>query len=158
MHRLPCRPGRRRLRWNNLLALLLGAILFGESAPVSAAPLAQATPATGTSTAPAPSLQDCSAVSEDALQGELNTVTQGVFAAALAAVDLDAIVARHWVTLQMDAAVAEAVDLALARVQSETDLWNQFLSGWSPDKAQELTLAVATYTFDAPTFRLELVR
>ena len=151
MHRLSRGPGRRRLRPNNWLSLLLGALLLLESTPVFAASPAQGTPAQ-----PAPSLQDCSAVAEDALQGELNTVTQGVFAAALAAVDLDAVVTRHWVTLQMDAAVAQAVDGALARVQSETDLWNQFLSGWSPDKAQELTLAVATYTFDAPTFRARM--
>lgn len=31
-----------------------------------------------------------------------------------------------------------------------------FFSGWSPDKAQELTLAVATYTFDTPTFRARM--
>ena len=56
----------------------------------------------------------------------------------------------------MDNAVAAAVDRAVARVQSETDLWNQFLSGWSPDMAQQLTLAVATYTFDDPTFRTKM--
>ena len=41
-------------------------------------------------------------------------------------------------------------------MQSETDLWNQFLSGWSPDMAQQLTLAVATYTFDDPAFRAKM--
>ena len=133
----------RPINWLSLL--LMGALLL-ESLPVAAAPPVQATP----------TLQDCSAVAEDALQGELNTVTQGIFADALAAVDLEAIVARHWVTLEMDEAVGQAVDLAVERVQSETDLWNQFLSGWSPDKAQELTLAVATYTFDAPTFRTRM--
>jgi hypothetical protein len=102
------------------------------------------------------SLQDCSAVAEETLQSELNVVTQGVFAGALANVDLESIVTRHWITLEMDQAVAEAVDLAVARVQTETDVWNQFLSGWSPDMAQQLTLAVATYTFDAPTFRTQM--
>jgi hypothetical protein len=140
MHRL------HRLRWVKWMSLLLVGTLLFEATPAFAAPPAQ-TP---------PTLQDCSTVAEDALQGELNTVTQSVFATALANVDLDAIVARHWVTLQMDAAVADAVDLAVQRVQTETDLWNQFLSGWSPDKAQELTLAVASYTFDAPTFRAKM--
>ena len=143
MHRSHRPHHSRWVRWITLL--LVGTLLF-EAVPVFAAPPAQATP----------TLQDCSAVAEDTLQSELNTVTQGIFAAALAAIDLEAIVARHWVTLQMDDAVAEAVDLAVQRVQSETDLWNQFLSGWSPDKAQELTLAVATYTFDAPTFRARM--
>lgn len=140
MHRL------RRLRWVKWISLLLVGTFLFEAVPVLAAPPTQAPP----------TLQDCSAVAEDALQGELNSVTQQVFATALMGVDLEAIVARHWVTLEMDGAVAQAVDLAVQRVQSETDLWNQFLSGWSPDKAQELTLAVATYTFDAPAFRARM--
>ncbi len=142
-----------RLRWIKLLSLILVGTLLLEALPATAAPAAQ-TPPTGSVSAP--SLQDCSTVAEDTLQSELNVVSQQVFAGALAAVDLHAVVARHWVTLEMDAAVAEAVDLAVQRVQSETDVWNQFLSGWSPDAAEQLTLAVATYTFDAPTFRAKM--
>jgi hypothetical protein len=139
-------------RWIKWLSLLLvGTILF-ESLPAAAASAFQTTP----STPPPPSLQDCSTVAEDTLQGELNSVTQEVFAGALATVDLESIVARHWVTLEMDQAVAEAVDGAVQRVQTETDVWNQFLSGWSPDMAQQLTLAVASYTFDAPVFRTKM--
>ena len=136
----------RRWRWMKWLSLLLvGTILF-EALPAVAAPAAQS----------APTLQDCSTVSEETLQGELNGVTQQVFASALAEVDLDAAVTRFWVTLEMDQAVADSVDLAVQRVQSETDVWNQFLSGWSPDMAQQLTLAVASYTFDAPAFRAKM--
>lgn len=101
-------------------------------------------------------LRDCSAVAEETLQDELNTVVQQIFAGQLATLDLDRIVERQWVTLEMDRTLDQAVDLAVARVQSETDLWNKFLSAWSPDLARELTLAVATYTFDAPTFRAGL--
>ena len=145
---------RRMWRWTRWLSLLVVGTLLLEALPAFAAPAYQApdTPPAGA----APSLQDCSTVSEDTLQGELNSVTQDVFATALAAVDLDAAVTRFWVTLEMDNAVAAAVDRAVARVQAETDLWNQFLSGWSPDMAQQLTLAVATYTFDDPTFRTKM--
>ncbi|MBK8796554.1 MAG: hypothetical protein IPM07_09370 [Anaerolineales bacterium] len=101
-------------------------------------------------------LRDCSAVTEETLQDELNTVTQQIFSAQVQALDLDAIIARQWVTLELDGAMDEAVALAVARVQSETDLWNKFLSAWSPDLARELTLSVATYTLDAPTFRTAL--
>ncbi len=145
---------RRMWRWTRWLSLLLVGTLLFEALPAFAAPVYQVpdTPPAGATA----TLQDCSTVAEDTLQGELNAVTQEVFATALAAVDLDAAVTRFWVTLEMDNAVAAAVDRAVERVQSETDLWNQFLSGWSPDMAQQLTLAVATYTFDDPTFRTKM--
>ena len=129
-----------------LLAALLLVALILPAEPLLAAPPVQAGNA----------LQDCSTVREETLQGELNTVTQQIFAEQIAALDLDAIIARQWVTLEMDQAMDDAVDLAVARVQSETDLWNKFLSGWSPDLARDLTLAVANYTFDAPTFRAKM--
>ena len=130
-----------------LLSALLLAALILPAQPLLAAPPAQQAGDT---------LQDCSTVREETLQGELNTVTQQIFAEQIAALDLDAIIARQWVTLEMDQAMDEAVDLAVARVQSETDLWNKFLSGWSPDLARDLTLAVANYTFDAPSFRAKM--
>ena len=105
-----------------------------RAAPVTAAPGLQGGEA----------LRECSAVAEATLQDELNTVAQQIFADQLAALEMDAIVARQWVTLEMDLALAEAVDLAVARVQSETDLWNKFLSAWSPQLARDLTLAGAT--------------
>ncbi len=129
-----------------LLSALLLAALMLPAEPLLAVPAVQA----------GDTLQDCSTVREETLQGELNTVTQQIFAEQIAALDLDGIIARQWVTLEMDQAMDEAVDLAVARVQSETDLWNKFLSGWSPDLARDLTLAVANYTFDAPSFRAKM--
>ncbi|MBK8046139.1 MAG: hypothetical protein IPK16_02800 [Anaerolineales bacterium] len=135
---------RYRLQW--LSAALVVALVL-ESTPVLAAPPVQAAP---------PTLQSCGSVSEESLQSELNVVTQHVFAEQLRTLDLDAVVEKQWVTLGMDAVMDAAVDQAVERVKSETDLWNQFLSGWSPDKAQELTLAVASYAFDAPDFRIKM--
>lgn len=129
------------LRWVSLTVIVALAL--------PATPLLAASPPVQRSDA----LRDCSAVAEETLQDELNTVVQQIFAGQLATLDLDRIVARQWVTMEMDRTLAQAVDLAVARVQSETDLWNKFLSAWSPDLARELTLAVANYTFDAPTFR-----
>lgn len=138
--------GRLRRRLMRLLTILLVTGLVLPAPPLLAAPPVQA----------GDTLQDCSSVREETLQDELNTVTQQIFAEQIAVLDLDGIIARQWVTLEMDRAMDEAVDLAVARVQSETDLWNKFLSGWSPDLARDLTLAVANYTFDAPTFRAKM--
>ena len=125
-------PGKRRAitrravaRW---IMLLLVAALVLASAPAFAAPPAQAR-----------TLQDCNTVAEDALQSELNVVTQQVFREQLKTLDLDGIVAAQWAALQMDQAVAAAVDRAVERVRSETDFWNTFLSGWSPDKARDVS-------------------
>lgn len=143
MHRLHSRRGVRWTKWLGFLLVL--ALLLEPTTLFAATPVQQSS-----------ALQDCSAVAEDTLQGELNTVTQDVFARALATVDLESIVTRHWVTVEMDRALADAVDQAVQRVQTETDIWNQFLSGWSPDMAKQLTLAVATYTFDSPVFRAKM--
>jgi len=139
-------PERLRRRLVRLLSSLVIAGLILPAVPVLAAPPAQG----------ANALRDCSGVQEDTLQDELNTVSQQIFAEQIATLELDDIIARQWVTLEMNRAMDEAVDLAVARVQSETDLWDKFLSGWSPDLARDLTLAVATHTFDAPTFRAQM--
>ncbi len=46
-------------------------------------------------------LQSCSTVAEETLQGELNKISQQVYGEALEEVDLEAIVARQWTTLEM---------------------------------------------------------
>jgi len=142
-HNIPVRLRRRLIRL--LIALVISGLIL-PAAPVLAMP-----PAQGDSV-----LRDCSRTNEDTLQDELNSVSQQIFAEQIATLDLENMISRQWVTLEMDRAMDEAVDLAVARVQSETDQWNKFLSGWSPDLARDLTLAVATYTFDAPAFRTKM--
>ncbi len=134
-----------------LLIPLLIVSLALPATPAIAAPVPQQNPIAQNS-----ALRDCSAIAEETLQDELNTVTQQIFADQIAALDLDAIIAREWVTLEMDPAMDAAVTQAVARVQSETELWDKFLSAWSPDLARELALAVATYTFDAPALRAQM--
>jgi hypothetical protein len=97
-------------------------------------------------------LQECSEVDEATLQDELNRVTQAVFARTLDEVDLAAIVDAQWARLGLDAVIDAEVDRAVERVRSEEALWDTFLSGWSADKAEELTRAVATYAFESEAF------
>lgn len=106
-----------------------------------ASPLSQAT-----------SLQECDVITEETLQDELNKVTQQVVEEASAQLDVSRIVASQWRQLEMDAAIDREVDAAVERVKNREDYWNKFLSSWSAEKAEELTLAVTTETFDAPTF------
>lgn len=152
--------GNRRRAW--LLRLCVAALLLSASlsaAPVQAAPARQGgepvvTPSTPV--AKGETLAGCSEVDETALLDELNTVSQNALAVALAEVDIAAAVDRQWARLNVDTVVEAEVDRAVTRVQSETDLWNTFLSGWSAAKARELTLAVANYAFDSEGFRTSM--
>ena len=139
---------RELLRWwaGRGVGLLIALALALPAVPVAAAPVAQSDNV----------LQDCSAVNEETLQDELNRVSQSVFLDALARIDVQGVVDRQWVTLELDKAVDAAVVRAVGRVQSETDLWNKFLSAWNPDLAKELALTVTTYTFDDPSLRTAL--
>ncbi|HAJ35897.1 MAG TPA: hypothetical protein DCL15_09405 [Chloroflexi bacterium] len=147
----PCVNDLKRNLWSRLLNLLLIVGLALPATPAMAAPVAQQQPGAQSAV-----LRDCSAINETTLQDELNAVTQQIFADQIATLDLNAIIARAWVAQEMDQALDAAVTQAVARVQSETELWDKFLSAWSPDLARELTLAVATYTFDAPTLRAQM--
>ncbi|MEZ4673213.1 MAG: hypothetical protein R2932_03090 [Caldilineaceae bacterium] len=98
------------------------------------------------------SLQECDVITEETLQDELNQVTQQVVEDASAQLDVSKIVATQWRTLEMDRVIDHEVDAAVERVKSREDYWNKFLSGWSTDKAAELTTAVTTETFDSPVF------
>lgn len=129
-----------------IAAVILTISLLIDCAPAWAAPSAQEQPA----------LQTCRDVDESTLLDELNGLTQQEFANALDHIDVPALVESRWAALGLDATVAAAVDGAVERVRSETDLWNKFLSGWSSDKARELTLTVANLAFADDAFRTSM--
>ncbi|MCB0062656.1 MAG: hypothetical protein KDE19_11095, partial [Caldilineaceae bacterium] len=131
-----------------LLVCFMGCLLLSQVLhPISlhAAPIAQNT-----------SLQECDVISEETLQDELNNVTQQVVAEASAKLDVGRIVATQWRVLEMDAVINREVDAAVERVKGREDYWNKLLSSWSADKAEELTLAVTTETFESPGFQEEV--
>jgi hypothetical protein len=97
-------------------------------------------------------LQECTQVDEAALQDELNRVTQQIFSRALDEVDLATIVNQEWQRVDIDPLLDAEVDHAVERIKSEQALWDKFLSGWSADKAEELTRAVAGSAFESEAF------
>ena len=107
----------------------------------------------------------CESLSEDAVRNELNVIAQSIFAGEgtidhgaeqLAPVDLNALVAQEWAAQNMDAALDAAVADAVAYVGSTGSMLDTFLSGWSPDKAEELTAEVAQIAFSSESFRRAL--
>ena len=134
-------------RWHHgcgltlIIALLLAVLLPGKTARAQSGP------------PPSYTFQECDQVKEAQLRDELNRITQAVFAEERGGIDVAAMVARNWDALNLDAVVDKAVDEATELVMEETGLWDRIISGWSPEKAEELTRKVATYAFNSPRFR-----
>ncbi len=134
-------PRHRRLALLLLLAMLLG-LLPG--------PLQAASPSQDYT------FQECDGVAEATLRDELNRIAQEAAAGEQGKLAIRALVARNWVALDMDSAVDQAIDQAVAQVRQEEDYWNRFLSGWSPEKAQEFTAKVTNYAFSGEAFQAKL--
>jgi len=105
---------------------------------------------------PVYTFQECETVEEVRLRDELNGITQFVFAAEQNRLDIARIVELAWFEQGVDAVVDAQVDAAVDRVRSEEDYWSRFLSGWSADKAEELTTKIANYAFGSEAFRQEI--
>lgn len=93
---------------------------------------------------------------EAKLRDELNGITQFVFDAEQNKLDIAGIVETAWFEQNVDAVVDAEVDAAVDRVRNEEDYWSRFLSGWSAEKAEELTTKVANYAFGSDAFRQEI--
>lgn len=104
-------------------------------------------------TTPIYTFQECEQIEDARLRDELNAITQSVFEAEQSSLQVAEIVDRKWVDLDVDATVDVAVDSAIERVRGEEDYWNRVLSGWSVEKAEELTTKVANYAFGSQVFR-----
>jgi hypothetical protein len=96
-------------------------------------------------------------VAPEALRDELNRVSQNIFAPETSTgnrpLDIEGMVARQWQLVGMDASIDNAVNDAVAQVRADSDFWQQFLSGWSPAQAEELTERVVALAFTSTTFR-----
>ena len=106
-----------------------------------------------TATTPSYSFEECENVDSTTLRDDLNRITQGAFAQDQSGLDVAALVDRGWAALDLDAVVDGAVEAATQRVMDETELWDRFISGWSPAKAEELSASVANYAFGSSDVR-----
>jgi hypothetical protein len=143
--------GARALIW-----LMVSIVTFGWF-PAYAAPPSQSSSSTsGQSTTQSSATAiptGCETVAPEALRDEMNRVSQEIFASENGSLDIESLVASQWAVVGMDAAVDVAVDDAIAQVRSDTDFWGQFLSGWSPAQAEELTQRVVDLAFTSTSFR-----
>ena len=117
-------------------------------------PLLQPKAARSQSTSPVSyTFEECDQVAEASLRDELNRITQAVFAEEQGGIDLAAIVRSNWESLNLDSIVDRKVAEATEQIGDEEGLWGRIISGWSPQKAEELTKEIATLTFGSPALR-----
>ena len=96
---------------------------------------------------------ECEHIEEVSLRDELNNIVQSVFEEKQGGLDVEVIVNRYWIELNLDAAVDKAVDEAIEQVSNEENWWSRVRSGWSAERAEEFAENVATLTFGSDDFR-----
>jgi hypothetical protein len=99
---------------------------------------------------------ECSESDSATLQAEIEAITLTVLQQGGAGFNLEAQVNRAWNQVEMDRALAEAVDNAITQVMLEESYWNRLLSGWSSQHAEALAMQVSSLTFAEPVFETRL--
>ncbi|MFO7633332.1 MAG: hypothetical protein R6W76_12365, partial [Caldilinea sp.] len=132
-----------------LILLVVGALVF-SAAPASAEPFAQ------TEAGKQYTVGDCSRIDRSQLRSEIEAHVLTVLQNEAAPLEVDAIVERAWVELEMDAAIDAEVTRAVDGVRNSEDYLNRLLSGWWGEKAEEYAERVANDAFGSPGFRAKL--
>ena len=132
-----------------LIALLVAALVFA-AAPVAAAPVGQ--DGAGSQY----TVGDCSRIDRGRLRNEIEGHVLAVLQNESTPLDVDAIVARAWAEVGMDAAIDAEVARAVNEIMSSEDYLNRLISGWWGEKAQEYAERIANDAFGAPAFRTHL--
>ncbi len=100
-----------------------------------------------------PSFEDCSALPEAQFRGAIERGTLAQFATAMPAADADALVARHWRALEMDALIQRLGREAHAQVAADAGYVRRLISNYSPGTASELARAFNARVYDNPEFK-----
>ncbi len=100
-----------------------------------------------------PRFEDCSALPEADFRGAIERGTLAQFSTALPAPDADALVARHWRALEMDALIQRLGREAHAQVAADAGYVRRLISNYSPSTAGELARAFNARVYENPEFK-----
>ena len=129
--------------YNKLLSLLLVATLLWLQVPL---PAHAQTPASDYT------FGDCSTADQEQLRAEIEQVAHAVLTDESTGIDINAIVMRQWINLQVDTAIDREVQLAIDNVYATEGYWTRLWSGWSAEKAEEFATRVANEAFTSEGF------
>jgi len=133
-----------------LINLILILALCLSAAPVYADDLSQIEPGSDYT------YGDCSQTDPDALRTEIEQIAHAALTDESSGVDIDAIVARHWATLDMDSTIDSEVARAVADLSNREGYWSRLWSAWSAEQAEEFAITVANDAFGSPTFTAKI--
>lgn len=95
--------------------------------------------------------QECDTLDEAQLRDELNAIAQEALLAD--SINIEEIVERQWQNQGLNLIIDIEVEKAIKRVRDEEDYLGRLWSGWSSEKAKELTGKVANYAFGSQPFK-----
>lgn len=136
-----------------IIAILCSTIAPRAALPLQAAPLPVDHAQAGSSDY---TFGDCSQIDQEELRSEIEEVARKALTAESAAIDIDKIVMRQWVTVGMDGAIDAEVQRAVDAIYTQEGYWSRLWSGWSADKAEEYATEIATNAFGSPTFKTQI--
>jgi len=113
------------------------------------APMAQDSPADYT-------FGDCSEIDKENLRNEIETVAHDALSAESAKINIDAIVIRQWVAVDMDSAIDAEVERAVNEIYDDEGYWSRLWSGWSAEKAEEYATRIAASAFSSESFQAQI--
>ena len=132
-----------------LLIWLMVFCLLWASAPACAAPALQ-------DDEPHYTVGECQNLDRTALRAQIEQMALGVLASNSGALDIDALVARKWAELGVDAVIDAEVARAVADLSAQEDYLSRLWSAWSADKAEEFATTIAEDAFRSPAFGAKL--
>lgn len=100
-----------------------------------------------------PRFEDCSALPEGEFRAAIERGTLAQFTAALPSADAEAVVARQWRLLEMDALIQRLGREAHAQVAADAGYVRRLISNYSPGTAEELARAFNQRLYESPEFK-----
>jgi hypothetical protein len=141
-----------------LYPLLILGLLCAIVAPINSR-VAQAAPTDRAVRQETPSdytFGDCSQIDKENLRNEIEGVARTTLATESATIDIERIVMRQWIAVDMDSAIDAEVNRAVDEIYAEEGYWNRLWSGWSSDKAEEYAIRIAASAFGSASFKAQI--
>ncbi len=99
---------------------------------------------------------DCSQTDPAALRTEIEQIAHTALTDESSGLDIDAVVARQWATLDMDSTIDNEVARAVTDLSNRAGYWSRLWSAWSAEQAEEFAITVANDAFGSATFTAKI--
>ena len=99
---------------------------------------------------------DCSKIDQAALRSEIEQLAHQTLTAESSGLEIEAVVARHWIGLNMDGALDGEVTRAVSDLSEAEGYWSRLWSAWSAERAEAFATTIANDAFGSETFKAKI--